>query len=228
MPALTGVAGLPPGCEKLGKGARDGNSQGGSPCGDGRVFPPQHPGRAGPVLEMPIGVAALTVGPGQLGTEMGSTAALCWRGIDCHPAAKDGLGLETRRTGVPQEKVPPATPLPLGLGGIRDGLSDVVALPVTLAQWWMGSNAGYPLSLLSSPHRGRSRCPLPWCWPWQAAVKPQQGGPRDAGWPCCATLRHATQRDLPRRLEQVDYRHLPFPRLLPGEVFTMISLDAHF
>lgn len=53
---------------------------------------------------MPIGVAALAV---SLGMETGSTAAWCWLGINGCPAAKDGLGLETRKIAVPWEQVSP-------------------------------------------------------------------------------------------------------------------------
>lgn len=91
--------------------------------GTGGFFPPQHAGIAGPVLEMPIGAAVLAVGPGWLGLEMGSAAAWCWHGLNGHPSAEDGLGLETRRMGVPWEQVAPATPLPLGLGWGESGMA---------------------------------------------------------------------------------------------------------
>ena len=141
VPALPGWLPSRQAAKSWGKGARDGNPQGGSPCGDGRVLPPQHPGIAGTVLEMPIGAAALAVGLRWPGIEMGSTAAQCWHSINRHPVATDGLGLETRRMGVPWEQVALATPLPLGPGGIQDGLGDIVTLPVALAPWWMGSGA---------------------------------------------------------------------------------------
>lgn len=95
MPALPGWLPSRQAAESWAKGARDGNPQGGSPCGDGMGFPLQHSGIADPVLEMLTGVAAHTVCLGQLGMEMGKVATWCWHGINGYPAAKDGLRLVT-------------------------------------------------------------------------------------------------------------------------------------
>lgn len=77
----------------------------------------QHSGIAGPILEMPIRMAALAVGLGWPGTYSGNDATWRWYGINGHRAAKDGLRVEMRRTGIPQEQVTAVTPLTLGLGG---------------------------------------------------------------------------------------------------------------
>lgn len=84
---------------------------------------------------------------GVAGTETGSSAIWCWHGINGHTAAGAG-----NRAGCPMGAGGPDTLLPLGPRGIWDGLVDNVTLP--LAQWWMGSGAIYPLSLLSSPGAG--------------------------------------------------------------------------
>ena len=79
-----------------------------------------------------------------------------------------------------------------GVGGIWDGLGDIVTLPVVLAPWWMGNGAIYPLSL---PAGAGPTALFASVGPSEvaASVKPQQGGPRDAGWPCCAMLCYATR-----------------------------------
>lgn len=68
------------------------------------------------------------------------------------------------------------------------------------------------------PH-GRGQEPA-WLWAQRPWGQPERGDRQ----------RYHLHSPLPSApcQEQVDYRHVPFPGLLPGEVFPMISLDAHF
>lgn len=110
----------------------DGNPQGGSPPGDRGAFPPPCLGRAGPVLDVPIGAAVSPPARSCWGMEPGSAAAQCWRGQNGHRAAQGGL--ETQRMGAPWERAgrgqKPAwfwDRGPEGAPGIRqDGPGDVV------------------------------------------------------------------------------------------------------